>query len=47
MNDVVENIIDSDELSDDDVSKFIYEEKNEILPVPFVSNTSPSNTLHF
>ena len=47
MNDVVNDIINSDQLSDDDVSKFIYEYDNEILPVPVVSNTSPSNTLNF
>ena len=47
MNDIVKDIINSDQLLDDDVSRFIYEGNNEILPVPVVSNTSPSNTLHF
>ena len=45
-NDVVNDIINSDKLSDDDVSKFIYDDDNGILPVPVVSNKSPSNTLH-
>ena len=47
MNDVFNDIINSDQLSDDDVSKFIYEDENKILPILVVSNTSPSNTLHF
>ena len=47
MNDVFNDIINSDQLSYDDVSKCIYEDDNWILPVPDVSNTSPSNTLHF
>ena len=47
MNDVVKDIIISDQLSCDDVSKFIYEDDNVILLVPVVPNTSPSNTLTF
>ena len=46
MNDVVNNIINSNQLSDDDVTKIIYQDDNEILPFPDLSNTSPSNTLH-
>ena len=46
-NENVKRIINSKDLSNEDSTRFIYKNENDILPIPVVSNTSPLNTQQF
>ena len=47
MNLMIQDLTNSNHLSEDEPTDFFYTDDNEILSVPVVSNTSPFNTQHF